>query len=103
MDIKVGGVSEAILREALAQAREGRLFILGKMLGVIDKPREDLSPYAPRIITMEIPSTESDVIGPGGKTIRKIIEETNVAIDIDDDAAFTSLQQPMAMAKKHRR
>ncbi|MFB5067188.1 MAG: polyribonucleotide nucleotidyltransferase [Candidatus Wallacebacter cryptica] len=86
MDIKVGGVSEAILREALAQAREGRLFILDKMLGVIDKPREDLSPYAPRIITMEIPVDRiRDVIGPGGKTIRKIIEETNVAIDIDDD------------------
>lgn len=86
MDIKIGGVSEEILRKALAQAREGRLFILEKMTAVIDKPREELSPYAPRIITMEIPVDRiRDVIGPGGKTIRKIIEETNVAIDIDDD------------------
>ena len=86
MDIKVSGVSEDILRNALAQAREGRLFILDKMLEVIAQPREELSPYAPRIITTEIPVDRiRDVIGPGGKTIRKIIEETNVAIDIDDD------------------
>lgn len=86
MDIKVSGVSEEILRNALAQAREGRLFILDKMLEVIAQPREELSPYAPRIITTEIPVDRiRDVIGPGGKTIRKIIEETNVAIDIDDD------------------
>ena len=65
---------------------KGRLFILDKMEEVIDKPRPDLSPYAPRIITMEIPVDRiRDVIGPGGKTIRKIIEQTNVAIDIEDD------------------
>lgn len=86
MDIKIGGVSDEILRNALAQARKGRLFILDKMEEVIDKPRTDLSPYAPRIITMEIPVDRiRDVIGPGGKTIRKIIEQTNVAIDIEDD------------------
>lgn len=86
MDIKIGGVSEDILRNALAQAREGRMFILDKMVAVIAEPREELSKYAPRIITMEIPVDRiRDVIGPGGKTIRKIIEETNVAIDIDDD------------------
>jgi len=86
MDIKIGGVSEEILRQALAQARAGRMFILDKMEAVIDKPRPDLSPYAPRIITMEIPVDRiRDVIGPGGKTIRKIIEQTNVAIDIEDD------------------
>lgn len=86
MDIKIGGVSDEILRNALAQARKGRLFILDKMEEVIDKPRPDLSPYAPRIITMEIPVDRiRDVIGPGGKTIRKIIEQTNVAIDIEDD------------------
>lgn len=73
MDIKIGGVSDEILRNALAQARKGRLFILDKMEEVIDKPRPDLSPYAPRIITMEIPVDRiRDVIGPGGKTIRKI-------------------------------
>ncbi len=86
MDIKISGVSEEILRQALAKAREALNFILGKMTEVIDQPREDLSPHAPRILTMEIPVDRiRDVIGPGGKTIRKIIEETNVAIDIEDD------------------
>ncbi|NLY49567.1 MAG: polyribonucleotide nucleotidyltransferase, partial [Firmicutes bacterium] len=86
MDIKVPGITIDILREALDQARRGRLFILDKMLEVIDKPRENLSPYAPRMITMEIdPDKIRDVIGPGGKTIRKIIEETGVQIDIEDD------------------
>lgn len=86
MDIKVGGVSQDILRKALAQAKEGRLFILNKMNQTISQPRPDLSPYAPRILTMEIPVDKiRDVIGPGGKTIRKIIEETNVEIDIEDD------------------
>jgi len=86
MDIKISGVDEEILRKALAQAREGRMFILQKMLEVIPEPRKSLSRYAPRIITMEIPVDRiRDVIGPGGKTIRKIIDETNVAIDIEDD------------------
>lgn len=86
MDIKISGVSEEILRVALSQARKGRLFILDKMSQAIATPRDNLSHYAPRIITMEIPIDKiRDVIGPGGKTIRKIIEETNVAIDIEDD------------------
>lgn len=86
MDIKIAGVSKEVLREALAQAREGRLFILGKMLAAIPAPRPELSPYAPRIITMEIdPEKISDVIGPGGKIIKKIIAETNVKIDVEDD------------------
>ncbi|MDK2881683.1 MAG: polyribonucleotide nucleotidyltransferase [Bacillota bacterium] len=86
MDIKVHGITLDILRVALEQARRGRLFILDKMLAVIDKPRPKLSPYAPRMITMEIdPDKIRDVIGPGGKTIRKIIEETGVQIDIEDD------------------
>lgn len=86
MDIKIAGVSKEILRRALEQAREGRLFILGKMLAVIPVPRSELSPYAPRIITMEIdPEKISDVIGPGGKVIKKIIAETNVKIDVEDD------------------
>ena len=86
MDMKISGISREILQQALEQARKGRLFILDKMLAVIDKPRADLSPYAPRMITFEIdPDKIRDVIGPGGKTIRKIIEETGVDIDIEDD------------------
>ena len=86
MDIKIAGINRAILESALAQAHQGRMHILGKMLEAIDKPRSELSPYAPRIITMEIdPDKIRDVIGPGGKIIRKIIEETGVTIDIEDD------------------
>ncbi len=86
MDIKIEGVTRDILGMALAQAREARLFILEKMLETIPAPREGLSPYAPRIFTMEIPVDKiRDVIGPGGKTIRKIIDETGVSIDIEDD------------------
>jgi polyribonucleotide nucleotidyltransferase len=86
MDIKIAGVSKDILRQALAQAKEGRLFILRKMLDVLSAPRPDLSPYAPRIITLEIdPEKISDVIGPGGKVIKRIIAETNVKIDVEDD------------------
>lgn len=86
MDIKIKGIDRAILSQALAQAREGRLFILDKMLQVIDKSRMELSLYAPRIITFEIdPDRIRDVIGPGGKMIRKIVEETGAEIDIEDD------------------
>ncbi|HAA90293.1 MAG: Polyribonucleotide nucleotidyltransferase [Thermoanaerobacterales bacterium 50_218] len=86
MDIKVKGISQKILADALAQAREGRLFILKKMLEVISEPRPQLSPYAPRIITLTVdPEKIRDIIGPAGKTIRKIINETGVQIDIEDD------------------
>ncbi|NLM38906.1 MAG: polyribonucleotide nucleotidyltransferase, partial [Firmicutes bacterium] len=86
MDIKITGVGRDILEQALAQARAGRLFILDKMAETITEPRPELSPHAPRIITMEIPVDKiRDVIGPGGKTIRKIIDETGVSIDIEDD------------------
>jgi polyribonucleotide nucleotidyltransferase len=86
MDIKIKGIDEEILRRALAQAREGRLFILDKMLSVISEPRKELSPYAPRIFTITIdPDKIRDVIGPGGKTINKIIADTGVKIDIEDD------------------
>jgi len=86
MDIKIKGVSREILLKALTQAKAGRLFILDKMVNVIDKPREELSPYAPRIITASIhPDKIRDVIGPGGKTIKKIVEQTGVTIDIEDD------------------
>jgi polyribonucleotide nucleotidyltransferase len=86
MDIKVKGIDRAILKQALAQAREGRLFILDKMLSAIAEPRKELSPYAPRIIRFSIdPDRIRDVIGPGGKIIRKIVEDTGAEIDIEDD------------------
>lgn len=86
MDIKIGGVTSEIMSQALEQARQGRLFILDKMKEAIAEPRAELSPYAPRIITMEIPVDKiRDVIGPGGKIIRSIIDQTGVAIDIEDD------------------
>ncbi|NLS44928.1 MAG: polyribonucleotide nucleotidyltransferase [Firmicutes bacterium] len=86
MDIKAHGITDVIMREALKQAKEGRMFILGKMLEVIPEPRKELSPYAPRIITLSIdPDKIRDVIGPGGKIIRQIIDETGVKIDIEDD------------------
>ena len=86
MDIKIAGVTAEILRRALEQARAGRLYILDKMLAVLPEPRADLSPYAPRMLTMTIPVDKiKDVIGPGGKVINKIIAETGVKIDIEDD------------------
>ncbi|ADL13097.1 polyribonucleotide nucleotidyltransferase [Acetohalobium arabaticum] len=86
MDVKIKGISKDILAEALEQARQGRLHILDKMLEVMPESRDELSPYAPSIITMEIdPEKIRDVIGPGGKTIKKIIDETGVNVDIEDD------------------
>ncbi len=86
MDIKISGIDKSILEQALEKARIGRLHILDKMEEVMSIPREDLSSYAPRIYTMQVdPDKIRDIIGPGGKVINKIIEETNVKIDIDDD------------------
>ncbi|MBR5228925.1 MAG: polyribonucleotide nucleotidyltransferase [Firmicutes bacterium] len=86
MDIKIHGLSKEILATALQQAHEGREHILSKMLEEIEAPRAELSPYAPRIITMQIDTEKiRTVIGPGGKTINKIISETGVKIDIDED------------------
>ncbi len=88
MDIKVAGLTEQILREALEQAREGRMFILDKMDAVIKEPRAEVSVYAPRITTIKInPDKIRDIIGPGGKMIRKITEETKTTIDIQDDGS----------------
>lgn len=85
MDIKVEGINHKIMKEALQQAKEGRRHILGKMLAICPKSKEEMSIYAPRIETMQIkPSKIGIVIGPGGKQIRAIIEETGVQIDIDD-------------------
>ncbi|TJX16224.1 polyribonucleotide nucleotidyltransferase [Tissierella creatinini] len=86
MDIKISGIDEKILVEALEKARQGRLFILDKMTEVITEPRAELSQYAPKIYTMQVnPDKIRDIIGPGGKVINKIIDETGVKIDIDDD------------------
>ena len=86
MDIKVHGLSREILEKALKQAKEGRMYIMGKMLEEIEAPRPELSKYAPRAMTMNIdPDKVRIVIGPGGKTINKIIEETGVKIDISEE------------------
>lgn len=88
MDIKIAGMSQALLSEALAQAREARLFILDKMLQTIAKPRPHLSPFAPQITIIKInPEKIGTVIGPGGKTIRGIIEQTGAKIDVEDDGS----------------
>ena len=89
MDIKIHGIDREILTQALEQARIGRMHILGIMNEEISEPRAELSPYAPRIMTMTInPDKIRDVIGSGGKVINKIIEETGVKIDIEDDGTI---------------
>jgi polyribonucleotide nucleotidyltransferase len=86
MDIKIKGLSRQMMAEALEQAREARLVVLGKMLEVIPEPRREMSPFSPRITTLKInPDKIRDVIGPGGKVIRKIVEETGAQIDVEDD------------------
>jgi polyribonucleotide nucleotidyltransferase len=85
MDIKVMGITSQIMREALAQAQRGRLFILDKMQEAISEPREKVSAFAPRFYTLQIPTDKiRDLIGPGGKMIRSIIDQTGVKIDVDD-------------------
>jgi polyribonucleotide nucleotidyltransferase len=86
MDIKIGGVNREVMSQALEQARQGRLHILGKMAEAIDKPRAELSTHAPRIVTVKIKQDRiRDLIGPGGKTIRGIVEQTGCKIDVSDD------------------
>ena len=86
MDLKVHGISLEVFAQGLAQARDARLFILGKIKAALPEVRQDLSPYAPRITTLQIDKDKiRNVIGPGGKIIRDIIEKTNVKIDIEDD------------------
>src|SRR5438552_8451716 len=85
MDIKIAGINAQIMAEALEQAKQGRLFVLERMLETISAPRAEISPYAPRIFTMQIPVDKiRDVIGPGGKVIRSIVEKTGCKIDIED-------------------
>jgi polyribonucleotide nucleotidyltransferase len=101
MDIKISGIDRAILSEALRKARKGRLYILEKMKQAISEPREELSPYAPRIITMQVhPDKIRDIIGPGGKMINKIIDETGVKIDIDDDGKVSIASENMENGEK---
>jgi polyribonucleotide nucleotidyltransferase len=90
MDIKIEGINEEIMQIALAQARDGRNFILGEMNKVISKPRSEMSEYAPRLMTIKVhPDKIRDVIGKGGVTIRAITEETGCTIDIADDGTVT--------------
>ncbi|MBF0588661.1 MAG: polyribonucleotide nucleotidyltransferase [Magnetococcales bacterium] len=89
MDIKITGINRQILAVALKQAKDGRMHILGEMAKALTEPRDDLSPYAPRITTIKInPDKIRDVIGPGGKVIRSITEETGCQIDVDDDGTI---------------
>lgn len=101
MDIKIKGIDENILTTALEQARAGRMYIMDKMLAVIDKPRAELSKYAPKIISFSInPDKIKDVIGSGGKMINKIIEETGVKIDITDEGLVYIATPDSEMAEK---
>lgn len=101
MDIKITGVTREILSAALEQARQGRLFILKKMEETIANSRESISQYAPRITTLQIPTGKiGAVIGPGGKVIRSIIEETGVKIDIEDDGTVKIASTDQAAADK---
>jgi polyribonucleotide nucleotidyltransferase len=101
MDMKIEGITIDVMRNALQQAREGRLHILGKMLDTLAAPRKTLNPFAPRIITMRI-NTEKikDVIGTGGKVIRSIVEQTGAKIDIEDDGTINIASADEAAANK---
>jgi polyribonucleotide nucleotidyltransferase len=100
MDIKIKGLKREIVAQALEQARAGRFFILERMSGAIEKPRPNISPYAPRIFTIQIPRDKiRDVIGSGGKTIRAIIEETGCKVDVEDSGrvSIASTDEASAM------
>jgi polyribonucleotide nucleotidyltransferase len=101
MDIKIGGITPALMRQALEQARVGRLHILEKMLSALSAPRKNLSPFAPRIFTLKIKQDKiRDVIGPGGKTIRSIIAETGVKINVEDSGDVSIASADEASAQK---
>ena len=103
MDIKIKGIDEEILTKALEQARQGRLNILDKMLAVLPAPRAELSKWAPKIVSFSIdPDKIRDVIGSGGKTINKIIEETGVKIDINDEGTIFIASNDMEAIRKAR-
>jgi polyribonucleotide nucleotidyltransferase len=101
MDIKVPNITTAIMKEALEQARRGRLFIIDKMQEALPQFRTSMSQYAPRIYTLNIPTDKiRDVIGPGGKVIRGIIEQTGVKIDVEDDGTIHVASADEASARK---
>ncbi len=101
MDIKISGITPAIMAEALEQARKARLFILERMAETLDAPRKEISSYAPRIFTMRIPTAKiRDVIGPGGKMIRSIVERTQVKIDVEDDGTVSIASSDEESARK---
>jgi len=101
MDIKVHGLTREILQKALYQARDGRLHILGKMNEAIAAPREEMSQHAPRIFTITVkPDRIRDIIGPGGKQIRAIVDQTGCAIDVKDDGTVSIASSDDASAKK---
>ncbi len=104
MDIKIDGITREIMEQALAQAKRGRLHILGEMAKAISSPRQEMSRYAPRITTMSIPTDKiRDVIGKGGVTIRAISEATGAAIDIDDDGTIKIATSDLSAAEEARR
>ena len=101
MDMKITGLPVKIVAQAIEQAKPARLHILNKMLAAIDKPRPDLSPFAPRLLTMKIPPDLIGlVIGPGGKTIKGITEQTGCKVDIDDDGTVTIAAAEAGKAEK---
>lgn len=101
MDIKIAGVTREIMKEALDQAREGRLHILEKMTGELAEPRKEMSPYAPRITTIYVKTDKiRDVIGSGGKNVRGITEATGVTIDIEDTGKINIASHDMAACEK---
>jgi polyribonucleotide nucleotidyltransferase len=101
MDIKVSGITTVVMQKALEQARQGRMHILGKMRESLGAPRESISAHAPRIVTIRIPVDKiRDVIGPGGKMIRSIIERTGVKIDVEDDGRVNVASADETSAQK---
>ncbi|HEV2400539.1 MAG TPA: S1 RNA-binding domain-containing protein, partial [Candidatus Sulfotelmatobacter sp.] len=101
MDIKVTGITSQIMREALDQAKRGRMFILGKMEEIISEHRAKISDYAPRFYTVQIPTDKiRDLIGPGGKMIRSIVEQTGVKIDVEDSGLVKVASSDQASAQK---
>ena len=101
MDIKITGVSIDIMRDALRQAREARMIVLGKMRESLEKPRTELSPFAPRFVTIKIRQEKiREIIGPGGKVVRAIQEQTGTKIDIEDDGRVTVFSPDSASVQK---
>jgi len=101
MDIKIAGLDKSIMEQAMQQAKEGRLHILGEMNKALDAPRPELSKYAPRIITMKVPTDKiRDIIGPGGKVIRGIIDKCGVSVDIEDSGLVSIASSDQAAADK---